>query len=184
MTNTTDAACVAANASGLPDDTRRLIEIEDAIAKIRTQIATADLARQRTARPIDPDWFHRARTALRHLNRERAEIVARQGGRRRREQPLRGPRRRHLPLRRDAALQDQRQRHGAHAWAASAERDHGNPRLSRRNLRDPCLARHRHLAADHGAAHRERYRRAAGVFRVADGYFAADHTSFWGCKVG
>jgi C1q domain len=21
-------------------------------------------------------------------------------------------------------------------------------------------------------------------FRVADGYFAADHTSFWGCKVG
>jgi hypothetical protein len=23
-----------------------------------------------------------------------------------------------------------------------------------------------------------------GDFRVADGYFAADHTSFWGCKVG
>ena len=23
-----------------------------------------------------------------------------------------------------------------------------------------------------------------GAFRVADGYFAADHTSFWGCKVG
>ena len=85
MTNTTDAACVAANAPGVPDDTRRLIEIEDAIAKIRTQIATADLTRQRTAKPIDPDWFHRARTALRHLNRERAEIVARQGGRRRRE---------------------------------------------------------------------------------------------------
>jgi len=36
MTNTTDAACAAANAPGLPDDTRRLIEIEDAIAKIRT----------------------------------------------------------------------------------------------------------------------------------------------------
>jgi hypothetical protein len=34
----------------LPDDTRRLIEIEDAIAKIRTQIATADLTRQRTVR--------------------------------------------------------------------------------------------------------------------------------------
>ena len=28
MTNTTDAACAAANAPGLPDDTRRLIEIE------------------------------------------------------------------------------------------------------------------------------------------------------------
>ena len=23
-----------------------------------------------------------------------------------------------------------------------------------------------------------------GYFGVADGYFAADHTSFWGCKVG
>ena len=23
-----------------------------------------------------------------------------------------------------------------------------------------------------------------GTFRAADGYFAADHTSFWGCKVG
>lgn len=23
-----------------------------------------------------------------------------------------------------------------------------------------------------------------GAFRVADGYFAADHTSFWGCKIG
>ncbi len=23
-----------------------------------------------------------------------------------------------------------------------------------------------------------------GTFRVADGYFAADHTSFWGCKIG
>ena len=32
------------------------------------------------------------------------------------------------------------------------------------NLRNPCLARHRDLAADHGAAHRGRYRRAAGVF--------------------
>jgi len=23
-----------------------------------------------------------------------------------------------------------------------------------------------------------------GNFRAADGYFAADHTSFWGCRVG
>jgi hypothetical protein len=23
-----------------------------------------------------------------------------------------------------------------------------------------------------------------GYFRVADGYFAADNTSFWGCKIG
>ena len=58
---------------GLPEDQRRLIELDDAIAKIRTQIATADLARQRGEKPIDPDWFHRARTALRHLCRERAD---------------------------------------------------------------------------------------------------------------
>ena len=106
MTNTTDAACAAANAPGLPDDTRRLIEIEDAIAKIRTQIATADLARQRTAKPIDPDWFHRARTALRHLNRERAEIVARQGGRRRRE------------CLKDMIIAVLRERHDGAAWSA------------------------------------------------------------------
>lgn len=106
MTNITDAACVAANAPGLPDDTRRLIEIEDAIAKIRTQIATADLTRQRTAKPIDPDWFHRARTALRHLNRERAEIVARQGGRRRRERL------------KDMIIAVLRERHDSAAWAA------------------------------------------------------------------
>lgn len=34
---------------------------------------------------IDPDWFHRARTALRHLSRERAELLAKSTGRRRRE---------------------------------------------------------------------------------------------------
>ena len=55
------------------------------LVKIRTQIATADLARQRGQKPIDPDWFHRARTALRHLCRERAELLAKGTGRRRRE---------------------------------------------------------------------------------------------------
>jgi hypothetical protein len=106
MTNTTDAACAAANAPGLPDDTRRLIEIEDAIAKIRTQIATADLTRQRTARSIDPDWFHRARTALRHLTRERAELIARQGGRRRRERL------------KDTIIAILREHHDTAAWTA------------------------------------------------------------------
>jgi len=51
-----------------------------------------------------------------------------------------------------------------HARAARAERHDRNPRLPRRNLRDTRLARHRHLAADHCAAHRGRYRRAEGVF--------------------
>lgn len=52
----------------------RLIKIDDAIAAIRTQIAAADLKRQASRAPIDPDWFHRAKTALRHLERERSEL--------------------------------------------------------------------------------------------------------------
>jgi hypothetical protein len=43
----------------------RLTEIEDAMAAIRTQIAAADLQRQASKKPIDPHWFHRAKTALR-----------------------------------------------------------------------------------------------------------------------
>ena len=52
----------------------RLIVIDDGIAAIRTQIGAADLKRQARRTPIDPDWFHRAKTALRHLERERAEL--------------------------------------------------------------------------------------------------------------
>lgn len=51
----------------------RIAEIDDAIAAIRAQIAAADLTRQTTRQPIDPRWFHRAKTALRHLQRERCE---------------------------------------------------------------------------------------------------------------
>lgn len=70
---------LARAASGQLPDTRaearaRLIEIDDAIAAIRTQIAAADLKRQASRTPIDPDWFHRAKTALRHLERERASL--------------------------------------------------------------------------------------------------------------
>ena len=106
MTESIDAACAAATTPAMPDDRRRLIEIEDAIANIRTQIATADLARQRSGKPIDPDWFHRARTALRHLNRERAEVVARQGDRCRRERL------------KDAIIGVLRERHDDAAWTA------------------------------------------------------------------
>ena len=53
----------------------RLIEIDDAIAAIRTQIASADLKRQACRTPIDPDWFHRAKTALRHLERVISDIL-------------------------------------------------------------------------------------------------------------
>ncbi len=54
----------------------RLAEIDDAIAAIRAQIAATDLQRQASRKPIDPRWFHRAKTALRHLKRERAELLA------------------------------------------------------------------------------------------------------------
>ena len=91
---------------GLPDDQRRLIELDDAIAKIRTQIATADLARQHGQKPIDPDWFHRARTALRHLSRERAELLAKSTGRRRREKL------------KDALIGVLRERHDPETWTS------------------------------------------------------------------
>ena len=105
MTDLNNAAPVAVNSPGLPDDQRRLIELDDAIAKIRTQIATADLARQRGHKLIDPDWFHRARTALRHLSRERAELLAQGTGRRRREKL------------KDALIGVLRERHDTATWS-------------------------------------------------------------------
>ena len=104
MTDMTNAAPAAVNSPGLPENQRRLIELDDAIAKIRTQIATADLARQRGQKPIDPDWFHRARTALRHLCRERAELLAQGTGRRRREKL------------KDALIGILRERHDPETW--------------------------------------------------------------------
>jgi hypothetical protein len=104
MIDMTNAAPVAVTSPGLPDNQRRLIELDDAIAKIRTQIATADLARQRGQKPIDPDWFHRARTALRHLSRERAELLAQGTGRRRREKL------------KDALIGVLRERHDPETW--------------------------------------------------------------------
>ena len=70
-------------------------------------------------------------------DRPQQHRLQRSGGLRRREQPLRGPGRRHLPLRRDAALQDQRQRHGPHARAARSERHDRNPGLLRRESPPP-----------------------------------------------
>ena len=104
MTDLTNAAPVAVISPALPEDQRRLIDLDDAIAKIRTQIATADLARQRGRKPIDPDWFHRARTALRHLSRERAELLAQGTGRRRRE------------MLKDALIGVLRERHDPETW--------------------------------------------------------------------
>ena len=52
MTDLHNAAPRAVISPGLPDYQRRLIELDDDISKIRTQIATADLARQRGQKPI------------------------------------------------------------------------------------------------------------------------------------
>ena len=54
----------------------RIVVIDDAITAIRTQLATADMKRQAGRAALDPDWYHRARTAIRHLQRERAEVQA------------------------------------------------------------------------------------------------------------
>ena len=105
MTEPLNAAPGAANAPGLPEKQRRLIELDDAIAKIRTQIATADLTRQTQGKPIDPVWFNRARTAQRHLYRERAELLADGSGWHRRNKM------------KDALIDILRARHDPAVWA-------------------------------------------------------------------
>jgi len=87
---TSSAGCVLPDAAGghalqlrepdmtahlIPEPRARLAEIDDAMASIKAQIAAADLQRQANGKPIDPRWFHRAKTALRHLQRERASVV-------------------------------------------------------------------------------------------------------------
>ena len=77
-------------------------------------------------------------------------------------QPLRRARRRDLPLRRDAALQDQFQHKRADARPARAERIDGNPGLAGGDFRGARLRGDGALAADHGAARAGRHRRTAG----------------------
>lgn len=88
----------------IPEPPARLAEIDDAMSAIRTQIAAADLQRQMSRKPIDPRWFHRAKTALRHLQRERAQLV---------QQPR--PRRESL---KDCVIAVLRERHDETGWSA------------------------------------------------------------------
>ena len=75
--HTADSAAAGALPETNPELRRlRLATLDDNIARIRTQIAAADLERQAKGKKIDPSWFHRAKTALRHLQRERAELLA------------------------------------------------------------------------------------------------------------
>jgi len=106
------APIVGANTSPLQtraahDRQSRLIEIDDGVAAIRAQIAAADLSRQASGRKIDPVWFHRAKTALRHLQRERAELVASGATPRADRQALK-----------DAIIAVLRERHDPHVWTA------------------------------------------------------------------
>ena len=50
--------------------------LQDDIAAIRVQIATNDIRRQTARKGLDPDWFHRARTALRLKQHEVAQVTA------------------------------------------------------------------------------------------------------------
>ena len=71
-------SAAAGDLPGAAPDARRLrlAALDDNIARIRTQIAAADLERQARGKRIDPSWVHRAKTAMRHLQRERAELLA------------------------------------------------------------------------------------------------------------
>ena len=64
----------------LPDDRTAcqslLVRMQTDAAAIKDQIAAQNLACQAGRTRMDPDWFHRARTALRHKRREIAELQA------------------------------------------------------------------------------------------------------------
>ena len=83
--NTRPDACPAhATRRDVPETraalTAQLAAIDDDIAAIRNQLAAADMERQASKKPIDARWFHRAKTALRHLQQDRREALARLAG--------------------------------------------------------------------------------------------------------
>lgn len=109
-----DSAAAGALPEAAPDARRlKLAALDDAIARIRTQIAAADLERQARAKKIDPSWFHRAKTALRHLQRERAELLA--------TAPAAATRKAAL---KDAIIEVVRREHDDASWAAVLNEAH------------------------------------------------------------
>ena len=54
----------------------RLIELRSEITSIKTRIATADILRQTRRGVMDPQEFHRAKTALRFKQQETARVAA------------------------------------------------------------------------------------------------------------
>ncbi|OSM07625.1 hypothetical protein [Magnetofaba australis] len=53
-----------------------IITLQSEIDAIRDQIAASDLKRQARGEQLDPEWFHRARTALRFKKEKLARIKA------------------------------------------------------------------------------------------------------------
>ena len=112
--HTADSAAARALPETTPDARRlRLAVLDDSIARIRTQIAAADLERQVRGKKIDPSWFHRAKTALRHLQRERAELLA--------AMPTGSARKTAL---KDAIIAVVRRNHDDVSWAAVLDQAH------------------------------------------------------------
>jgi hypothetical protein len=112
--HTADSAAARALPETPPNARRlRLVALDDSIARIRTQIAAADLERQARAKKIDPSWFHRAKTALRHLQRERAELLA--------TAPAAATRKAAL---KDAIIEVVRREHDDASWAAVLNEAH------------------------------------------------------------
>jgi hypothetical protein len=103
---------------------------------------------------------------------------------RRREQPLRGARGRHLPLRRNAALQGQFQHERPHARTARAERQYGSTGLEGEIFGAHVSEATALWLQTMAVLAQGDTVELQGTFRSADGYFAADHTSSWGCKLG
>ena len=109
-----DSAAAGALPQTNPDLRRlRLAALDDNIARIRTQIAAADLERQARGKKIDPSWFHRAKTALRHLQRERAELLS--------TTPAAATRKAAL---KDAIIEVVRREHDDASWAAVLNEAH------------------------------------------------------------
>lgn len=109
-----ESAAAGALPGAAPDMRRlRLAALDDSIARIRTQIAAADLERQARAKKIDPSWFHRAKTALRHLQRERAELLAKTPAAATRKAALK-----------DAIIEVVRREHDDASWAAVLNEAH------------------------------------------------------------
>lgn len=73
-----------------------LTDIDDRRAAIAGQIDQAKANRHATGEYADPDWFRRARGAMRHLGVERAEVERAIGTINRRLRELRGQRNRDL----------------------------------------------------------------------------------------